>query len=130
MDSASDERMKNLQQAHSYFKQFLNKPSKDSFTCQTSYDVLCTIGGLLELFSRTIEVNKISVVPGNVNSDIVENYFSMIRGLFNGSSDHPTYFQFKSMTNAVILTQPQLSRKRNANIDRAYVQAPKIKKLY
>lgn len=127
IDSPKDPRMNKLKEAYKYFSQFLNKDPKESFTSQTSYDVLCTIGGLIELF-EDMSVENVAVVPGNVNSDIVENYFSIIRGLFNGSSDHPNYFQYKTMTNAAILTQPQLSRKRNANIDRAYVQPPKVSK--
>lgn len=125
---SDDVRIGKLQKAYNYFEQFQGKPAKDSFTKETSYDVLCTLGGIIELLTHATDVHSIPAVPANINSDIVENHFSMVRGLFNGSSDHPTYFCYLGIQNSAILTQPQLSRKRNANIDRAYVQPPKVPK--
>ena len=128
INKSTDERITTLRRAHQYFQQFQGEAARESFTAETSYDVLCTLGGLIELTTRVTDVHNVTVVPANINSDIVENHFSIVRGLFNGSSDHPNYFGYLSIQNSAILTQPQLSRKRNAYIDRAYVQPPKVAK--
>ena len=94
INKSTDERITTLRKAHQYFQQFQGKAAKESFTAETSYDVLCTLGGLIELTTRVTDVHNVTVVPANINSDIVENHFSIVRGLFNGSSDHPNYFGY------------------------------------
>ena len=90
---------------------------------------MCTINALLELVSHCSK-DRVSVVPAYVNSDVIENHFSMVRSLFNGASEHPTYYVYKSLQNSVILTQPPgLPKKRNAC--NSYIQPPpacKVKK--
>ena len=121
-----DERYSKLKRAGEYFTQFEGVDPKCSFTTQTSYDILCTINGFLELLNHCVK-NRLSIKPGYINSDIVENHFCMVRGLHNGASDHPTYHIYKSLQNSIILTQPAgLPKKRNSN---TYIEPP-AKKLH
>ena len=111
----SDDRVKELVKIELYFSQFKDKPPKDSFTTQTTFDTLCTLGGTLQLLNITTK-KRISIVPGYLNSDVVENHFCMVRSLFNGANDNPTYFTYKGLQNSVILTQPvNLPKKRNSD---------------
>lgn len=121
-----DSRVSKLQRASKYFRQFVNKDVKHSFTAETSYDIVCTIDGLLELIHYCVS-RRISVVPGHLNSDIIENHFSLVRGMYNGASDHPNYFVYKSLQNSIVLGQPTsfMSQKRNAsssNSSSPYIQ--------
>lgn len=55
------------------------------------------------------------VVPSRINSDIVENHFCQQRGLYNGSSTNPTYMNYCSTINYVVLGQSLKSRRRKSN---------------
>lgn len=120
--TASDCRMKQLGETRNYFGQWLSASEQHCFTLQTRFDLLCTIDGLKELFSKCLRQRQ-CINPGYINSDVIENHFCMVRGLFNGSSDHPNYFIYKSLQNAVILTQPvNLPSKRNSHS--SYISPP------
>ena len=54
----------------------------------------------------------IYVVPGGVNSDVVENVFCQLRGR-NGNKDNPRYVDVGPTMNGVILGQSNCSRKSN-----------------
>lgn len=119
-----DTRLDVLRNASQYFSQFKGVSPKESFTRETAYDIMCTVDGLLEFITRNLKENK-SIVPAFLNSDIVENHFCMVRGLFNGCNDHPTYLSYKSLQNSVILTQKvALSSKRNSNTTAVHMQSP------
>lgn len=110
-----DERVKELMKAEQYFKQFVDKKPEESFTTQTTFDTICTLSGTLELL-RILTSKRLSVAPGFINSDVVENHFCMVRSLFNGANDNPSYFAYKGLQNSVILTQPiNLPKKRNCD---------------
>ena len=82
---------------------------------------MCTIDGLLEIIKICVK-GRISLILAYLNSDVVENHFCMVRSLFNGASDHPDYFTYKSLQNSIILTQPlNLPKTRNSN---TYVSPP------
>lgn len=111
----SDSRLADLRTCHTYFNQWLDVSAEKSFTAQTRFDLLCTIAGSIELFTKCCRNRRI-LTPGVINSDVIENHFCMIRGLFNGASDHPNYFTYKSLQQCVILTQPVgLPGSRNAH---------------
>lgn len=123
LDDINDDRIIQLRRAKQYFSQFCGTDPRHSFTSQTTYDIQCTLGGLVELFQTVCEAGM-SAVPAYINSDVVENHFCMVRSLFNGPSDHPNYYTYKSLQNAVILTQPTgLSRKRNSDTGKTYMSA-------
>jgi hypothetical protein len=66
-----------LKDAAQYFDQFYGKEVKFSFTAETTYDTLCTLRGLVELITMCT-AKRVSVVPGLLNSDVIENHFSMV----------------------------------------------------
>ena len=120
--SAADPRIGILEQAADYFSQFQDAPATQSFTSATTYDINCTVNGLLELIRNSTK-QGLPLVPSLLNSDVIENHFCMVRALFNGGSDHPSYFIYKNLQNAVILTQPvALPSNRNANTTNSYIQ--------
>ena len=45
------------------------------------------------------------IVPSRINSDIVENHFCQQRGMFNDFNTHPTYSNYCTSVNSVILGQ-------------------------
>lgn len=110
----TDKRIGDLSAAANYFTQFKGADKHYSFTNESTYDTLCTLNGVVELV-KSCAKKKHPVVLGYVNSDIIENHFSMCRSLYNGASQHPNYFTYKSLQNSTILCQPVgLSNKRNA----------------
>ena len=120
--SAADPRIRRLEQAADYFSQFQDAPATLSFNSATTYHIHCTLNGLLELITNS-KKQGLPLVPSLLNSDVIENHFCMVRALFNGGSDHPSYFIYKNLQNAVILTQPvALPSNRNANTTNSYIQ--------
>ena len=119
----SDERLSTLRRIAAYFEQFSGKERVSSFTSECLYDIQCCIHGFLELCQRMVK-NRGQVIPAFINSDIVENHFSHVRTLYNGSNDHPTYAIYCALQNSIILTQPiALPGKRNANTYIRYLKA-------
>jgi hypothetical protein len=56
-----------------------NKTVKSALlSCQSREDLQCTILGFIELCKNHIPVYGTSIVPGRVNSDIVENTYVII----------------------------------------------------
>lgn len=54
-------------------------------------------------------------MPSRINSDIVENHFCQQRGMYNGCTSHPTYSNYCTTVNSVILGQSLKSRGRKSN---------------
>ena len=116
ISAMNDSRVKDLAKAEKYFMQFKDKDPKKSFTSQTSFDTICTLSATLELL-KIATSQHISVVPGFLNSDVVENHFCLVRSLFNGANENPSYFHYKGLQNSAMLTQPiNLPKKRNSDV--------------
>ena len=129
LSTLSDPRIKKLQASANYFSQFVGADPTLSFTTQTSYDIMSSINGFIELLHNCIPL-RLSLVPAYINSDAIENHFCMVRSLFNGASDHPAYYAYSNLQNSIILTQPPgLPKKRNANDSFIEVPAANKKKL-
>ena len=54
-------------------------------------------------------------MPSRFNSDPVENHFCQTRGLHGGNATNPTYDQYNSIVNLVVLGQSMTSRGRKSN---------------
>ena len=54
------------------------------------------------------------VIPGYINSDIIENVFCQQRGMCHGLATNPTVSQYGPGINAIILSEASISRKSNA----------------
>ena len=110
----NDPRLTEIRDIIGYFEQFEGKPTKQSFTRETLYDIKSALEGLLE-FVDSMLTKQIRVIPAFINSDILENHFCLVRTLFNGPSRHPSYAAYMAVQNSIILTQPTgLPTKRNA----------------
>ena len=55
------------------------------------------------------------VNPSRFNSDPVENHFCQTRGLKNGNTTNPTYQQYRTTVNSIVLGQSLQSRGRRSN---------------
>lgn len=55
------------------------------------------------------------VVPSRINSGIIDNHFCQERGLYNGSTINPTYMNYCSTVNYIVLGQSLKSRGRKSN---------------
>ena len=94
---------------------------KHLITGETRQDIDSCIYGFLALLS-VAEKLKISLVPGYINSDLIENWFCQHRGLRNGFNQHPTLSQIAGATNTNIITGSVISSKGNAGVGGAYVK--------
>ena len=60
-----------------------------------------------------------AIVPLRFNSDPVENFFCQQRGIHNGNNTNPTFKEYSSTVNAIVIGQPLQSRKRKSNTGKA-----------
>ncbi|XP_014663462.1 PREDICTED: uncharacterized protein LOC106806123, partial [Priapulus caudatus] len=77
-------------------------------------DDLNSVFGFLAMTERPIK-DTISLTPGYINSDIVENFFCQQRGLCNGMATNSTISQYEPAVNAIILGQSTISKKGNTS---------------
>jgi hypothetical protein len=64
-----------------------------------------------------------SINPGYINSDIIENNFCQLRGIYNGLNTNPTLAQIGPSQTAVCLGQTTLSSKCNSGGSASYFKA-------
>ncbi|WAR01190.1 hypothetical protein MAR_007748 [Mya arenaria] len=88
-------------------KMFQSKETYSNFTSM--------VGGCLALCKLRIRVQKRSLVPAGLNSDVKENFFCQQRTIFHGSNSNPTVHQYKYGINATILGQNAVSKRSNAS---------------
>ena len=81
-------------------------------------DIDCSLGGFLSLCAQ-VHPHKVAVLPGYINSDVVENFFCQQRGTTNGLNTNPTIYQYGPSVNSIILGQKTVSRKSNAAFSQA-----------
>ena len=80
---------------------------------KTMFDVSSTIIGFREFCKQAFKNHPgICVVSHCINSNIVENVFCQQRGL-NGQNDNPTYAQYGSTINSILLGQTAITNKSN-----------------
>ena len=120
----SDSRLTKLKAIAEYFKEWdieiesstatVQEKKRGRFTKETREDIDSMITGFTNLCKIVIERGS-SLVPAIINSDVVENFFCQQRGVCNGLNSNPTYAQYMSSCNSIILTQGSVSRKSNAS---------------
>ena len=86
---------------------------KHLITRETRQDIDSCVYGFVHLLSVS-EKLKISLIPGYINSDLIENWFCQHRGLRNGFNMNPTSSQIAGATNTNIITGSLVSSKGNA----------------
>lgn len=92
------------------------------FTEQTLEDIRSSLYGFVSLCELTLAKN-IDIVPGLLNSDIIENLFCQQRGICHGSNTNPTLLQYGPAINAIILSQCSVSKKNNTGSGAQYFKA-------
>ena len=85
---------------------------KHLITKETRQDIDSCIYGFVSLL-KSAESLKLSLLPGYINSDLIENWFCQHRGLRNGFNQNPTLRQIAGATNTNIITGSVVSSKGN-----------------
>ena len=100
--SRSDQRLTDLRSIYMYLVEWEESASDPSqtLTREAMWDWKCSALGLVELF----ESQGVRIVPGRINSDVVENHFCQVRS-FGGSNTNPSYDAYRTLQTSIILTQ-------------------------
>lgn len=87
--------------------------SKEFLLDKTWFNIQSMILGFTSLVKSKLSRFPGSVIkPAILNQDVVENYFSQLRGA-NGQNDNPTYQMVQHTQNAVLFGQSTISKKCN-----------------
>lgn len=99
---------------HSWEQQYSSSKDKAKhlITSETRQDIDSCIYGFVSLLSVAQQLN-ISLIPGYINSDLIENWFCQHRGLRNGFNANPALSQIAGATNTNIITGSIVSCKGN-----------------
>ena len=110
-------------------KEMEEQPSvrnKSIISVKTIFDLYSMLLGFKEVCQNVI-ANGGMIRPSHFNSDIVENVFCQQRGR-HGQNDNPTYMEYASGINSVLLGQTISTTKGNAG-NSAPLQVCQFKKL-
>ena len=107
--------MQKLTFFHNWEKEFTSPKDqmKHLITKETRQDIDACIYGFINLL-KVAQQLKITLVPGYINSDLIENWFCQHCGLRNGFNQNPTLSQIAGATNSNIITGSVVSSKGNA----------------
>ena len=99
---------------HEWESQFstTKEKAKHLITNETRQDIDSCIYGFVALLEVAQKL-QISLIPGYINSDLIENWFCQHRGLRNGFNANPTLSQISGATNTNIITGAVVSVKGN-----------------
>lgn len=120
-----DKRICQLREASKWFQEWENEvcqqegitkseKQKMLMSAETREDLQFLISGFAKLVKYCLEVLDVSLVPGRVNSDIIENIFCQQRALYNGANTNPNLSTYNYSMNSIILGQASISDKANA----------------
>jgi hypothetical protein len=114
--SADDPRLSQLMDVLDFFNKWESEstPKSCKLTEQTREDINSSILGFVNLCKK-LEKLGISIIPGFINSDLVENFFCQQRGKCNGNTTNPTAIQYGPAVNAIILGESTISKKSNTS---------------
>ena len=68
--------------------------------------------------------DDIYVIPGDTNSDLIENYFCSQRGITGGARSNPSVHNYMYNANAIVLGTSMISTKSNAGSQNNQSAAP------
>jgi len=113
----SGDRLKQNRDVLNWFVEWENSIPTQKEKClishQTRDDIVCSILGFEELCHYKMKKSHFSIVPGRINSDVIENMFCQQRTLHSGANTNPTYLEYSRNVNSVILGETSISRKSN-----------------
>ena len=116
--SSSDSRISGLLETLNFFYTWESQftlpklKHKHLITKETRQDIDSCIYGFVSLL-KSAESLKLSLLPGYINSDLIENWFCQHRGLRNGFNQNPTLRQIAGATNTNIITGSVVLSKGN-----------------
>jgi hypothetical protein len=124
--SMDDTRLSSLKAIRQWFREWRNEISNEEQSAKLrekmlpSKTCLDDIDCLLATFSfvTTTHLKRfpgMGLYPFRYNSDIIENNFCQVRGLHNGMKTNPTYLEYQSTMNSVILGESVVSKSRKSN---------------
>ncbi|KAK3083414.1 hypothetical protein FSP39_021984 [Pinctada imbricata] len=95
---------------------------KSLISYQTREDIFSLLKGFQEFVKERFRTCKtsVSIIPGRINSDVIENVFCQMRGMKNGANTNPNYLGYCRSVNAIILGQTTVSRKSNTGGEGAH----------
>jgi hypothetical protein len=94
------------------------------------FDLLSMTVGLKQLCSIMFSRYPGSgIVPGRLNSNVIENVFCHARGK-NGQNSNPTYAQYGPTMNSILIGQKTTTRRSNSGKSDQLCSFMKPKKLY
>ena len=105
--------MKDLTFFHNWEKEFTSPKEKlkHLITKETREDIDSCVYGFVNLL-KVAQKLDITLRPGYINSDLIENWFCQHRGLRNGFNQNPTLSQIAGATNSNIITGSVVSSKK------------------
>ena len=80
---------------------------------ETREDIQCCLLGFVSLCTLATERQK-QIIPGTINSDIIENTFCQQRASYHGANTHPDYATYAHSMNAIIFGERVVSSKSNS----------------
>ena len=118
----TDERLKMFSEVYSFFKAWeaehvetdIHKRDKCLMTMETREDLDFTYHGFMCLVKVCLTELKTEIVPSRINSDIIENIFCQQRSLYHGANTNPSYNEYRTGINSIVLGQTSTSKKSNA----------------
>ena len=122
--STNDCRLGELSESLVWFQAWRDETSKSKEKRKEkllpSAKCLDDIESLLQCFVHicTVHLSQFphsGVVPSRFNSDLAENIFCQQRGVYNGNNTNPSYSNYCSSMNNIILGQSSKSRARKSN---------------
>ena len=116
--SLSDQRMLDNQKVLDYLVEWRNQKDvnpRTNFITRESYeDLVSMLTGFQKLVEIKLHLHPVGyIVPGRVNTDVVENFFCSQRGI-NGANNNPSYLQYTKGINTILISRKIISTKSNA----------------
>ena len=113
-DTRIHDLMTTLEFFHTWEEQFSvpKDKVKHLITKETRQDIDSCIYGFVSMIG-VVEKLGLAILPGYINSDLIENWFCQHRGLRNGFNQNPTLAQISGATNTNIITGSVVSSKGN-----------------
>lgn len=114
--SLADERLAELENIHKWFTDWrASVEPNEIFSRECCEDVESMLVNLHEVTRLLLARHPNgAIIPATFNSNSIENFFCQQRG-FNGNKTNPTYADYCSTVNSIVLTQPLRCRARKSN---------------
>lgn len=126
--SNSDYRIQEIKNVLSFFQKWESSETnkRHLFSQKAREDIASCLSGFISLVHHVYPLG-ININPGYLNSDGIENFFCQLRGTCHGNNTNPNLLQYGPAVNAIIISQPTISRKGNTG-ELNHTSIPKFKK--